>query len=385
MPESSDRPPGSPGFGHQTILLNASHGFSLINFRGRLIERMVALGHQVHVTAPDFEQSLDQALRKIGAVPHAVPLANTGLNPIADLGYFRAIRSLLREINADLCVSYTIKPNIWASLAARSLGIRSAAMVTGLGYAFIENRGLKQKLVGLASRALYRTATAGNQVVVFQNPDDQADFIAAGCLADATKARMTNGSGVDLAFYSPSQLPDQLIILMVARLLGNKGVREYAAAAMGILALRQDARFLLAGHVGGGPDRIGPAELASWISGGVEYLGGLDDVRPAIRGSSIFVLPSYREGTPRAVLEAMAMGRPIVTTDVAGCRETVVDGKNGLLVPARDSEALGQAMEQLIDNPRLRAEMGARSLELCRSKYDVDRVNSVLLDHLGLA
>lgn len=385
MPESSDRPSGSSGGTHQTILLSASHGLSLINFRGRLIERMVALGHQVHVTAPAFDQSLDEALREIGAVPHAVPLASTGLNPIADFRYFRAIRSLLRDIRADLSISYTIKPNIWASLAARSLGLRSAAMVTGLGYAFIEGRGLKQRLVGLASRALYRTATAGNQLVVFQNPDDQADFIAAGCLADVAKARMTNGSGVDLAFYSPSPLPDQPVVLMVARLLGNKGVREYAAAARAILERRRDARFLLAGYLDQGPDRIDATELESWIGGGIEYLGGLDDVRPAIRQSSIFVLPSYREGTPRAVLEAMAMGRPIVTTDVAGCRETVVHEKNGLLVPARDSKALEVAMEQLIDSPQLRFEMGARSLELCRSKYDVDQVNAVLLDHLGLA
>lgn len=379
MPESSDRADS-----RRIILLNASYGPSLINFRGRLIERMVALGHQVHVTAPDLDERLDQALREVGAVPHAVPLARTGLNPVADLRYLMAIRTLLRETGTDLAVSYTIKPNIWASLAARSLGIRSVSMVTGLGYAFIDDRGLKQRLVGLASRALYRAATAGNEAVVFQNPDDRADFIAAGCLADAAKARMINGSGVDLAYYSASPLPDEPVVLMASRLLGNKGVREYASAALSILSRRRDARFLLAGYADDGPDRINPGELESWISGGIEYLGALDDVRPAIRQSSIYVLPSYREGTPRSVLEAMAMGRPIITTEVAGCRETVVHSQNGLLVPARDSEALAKALERLIDQPHLRSEMGARSLDLCRSKYDVDKVNAVLLDYLGL-
>src|SRR5687768_5559183 len=141
-----------------TIVLNASHGLSLINFRGRLIERMIALGHEVHVTAPEFEK-VESALRSLGAIPHTVPLARTGLNPIADMRYFRAIRSLLRQVKADLAVSYTIKPNIWASLAAGSLGVRSASMVTGLGYASSEGAGSRPRLLGLAARALFRAST----------------------------------------------------------------------------------------------------------------------------------------------------------------------------------------------------------------------------------
>ena len=366
-----------------TIVLNASHGPSLINFRGRLIERMIALGHEVHVTAPDLDET-GPALRSLGAILHTVPLARTGLNPLADLRYFLAIRSLLRAVKADLAVSYTIKPNIWGSLAARSLGVRSVSMVTGLGYAFGDGAGVKRGLLRRSSQALYRAATAANAIVVFQNPDDRADFIAAGCLRERSKARLINGSGVDVDFYSPSPLPDQPVFLMIARLLGDKGVREYAAAALQILSRRNDARFLLAGYRDEGPDCIRASELAGWISEGIEYLGPLDDVRPAIRQSSVYVLPSYREGTPRSVLEAMAMGRPIITTDVPGCRETVAHGRNGLLVPPRDPESLAAAMESLIEQPDLRIDMGARSLELCRSKYDVDEVNTALLEHLGL-
>ena len=344
---------------------------------------MIALGHEVHVTAPDLEK-VEARLRSLGAIPHPVPLARTGLNPLADIRYFRAIRSLLRAVKADLAVSYTIKPNIWASLAAGSLGVRSASIVTGLGYAFGDGTGFKRRLLRLSSRALYRAATAANDTVVFQNPDDLADFVAAGCLGEPRKARLINGSGVDLDYFSASPLPDQPVFLMVARLLGAKGVREYGAAALQILSRRRDARFLLAGYRDGGPDCIRATELDDWISGGVEYLGALDDVRPAIRQSSVFVLPSYREGTPRSVLEAMAMGRPIITTDVPGCRETVVEGRNGLLVPPRDPDALAAAMERLIEQPDLRVEMGARSLELCRSKFDVDEVTMALLEHLGL-
>ena len=134
-----------------TIVLNASHGLSLINFRGRLIERMITLGHEVHVAAPEFDK-IEPALRSMGVIPHIMPLAKTGLNPLADLRYFRAIRSLLKAVRADLLVSYTIKPNIWGSLAAGSLGVRSASMVTGLGYAFSEGAGAKARLVGLAAR-----------------------------------------------------------------------------------------------------------------------------------------------------------------------------------------------------------------------------------------
>lgn len=368
----------------QTVLINASHGPSLIRFRGKMIEAMIAHGYRVHASGPGIDDELAHAIRDLGAVPHSITLTRTGLDPIADLRYFRDIRRLLRKTGADLCLSYTIKPNIWASLAARSLGVRSVSMVTGVGYAFIENGGLRQKLVKLVARLLYRAATNANDVVIFQNPDDRDDFVETGCLAEAGKARMINGSGVDLNYYAPAPLPDRPVFLVAARLLGNKGVREYADAALGILSRRSDARFLLAGNFDEGPDGIDPAELQRWISGGIEYLGALEDVRPAIASASVFVLPSYREGTPRSVLEAMAMGRPIITTDVPGCRETVVDGVNGLLVPARDAVALAEAMERMIDRPELRREMGNQSLRLCRSKYDVDRINAQLLDYLAV-
>lgn len=381
---SVDQPVAGPERRRHTILLNGSHGQSLMRFRGKMIEAMVARGYRVHASAPDIDEGLAQAIRELGAVPHSVPLARTGLGPIADLQYFRSIRGLLRETKADLSLSYTIKPNIWASLAAQSLGVRSASMVTGVGYAFIESRRLRQKLVQFAARLLYRAATNANDLVIFQNPDDRDDFIEAGILADAGKARMINGSGVDLNYYAPAPLPEEPVFLMAARLLGNKGVREYAEAAIGILAQGRGARFLLAGHIDEGPDGIDPTELESWISGGIEYLGALEDVRPAFASASVFVLPSYREGTPRSVLEAMAMGRPIITTDVPGCRETVVDGVNGLLVQARDAVALAEAMERMIDRPELRREMGDQSLRLCRSKYDVDRINAQLLDYLAV-
>ena len=369
----------------QKILLNGSTAVSLLNFRGPLIADLAALGHEVHVSTPCLRGEDAARLRALGAVPHDVPLARTGLNPFADLVYYRAVQSLMNDLRPDLCLNYTIKPNIWGSLAAGSLRVRSASMVTGLGYTFIEGRGFKQRVVGSLARMLYRAATRANAVVIFQNPDDRRDFIAARCLSDPGKARLVNGSGVDLDYFAPAPLPREPVFLMVSRLLGNKGVREYAAAARALIDKGIKARFQLAGFIDEGPDGVGKSELDQWIAGGIEYLGHLDDVRPALAQASVCVLPSYREGTPRSILEAMAMGRAIITTDVPGCRETVIDGTNGLLVPARDAGRLADAMAELAEQPERRSAMGAQSLALCRSKYDVRAVNRALLAHLGLS
>lgn len=372
--------PPRPGL---VVLLNSSYGQSLVNFRARLIAELVAAGHQVHVTAPDFDDGLVARLAGMGATAHRVPLARTGIGPLSDMRYMASIRRLIREIGAQLVLSYTSKPNIWASLAAGSLGVRSASLITGLGYAFTEGSGAKRRLVSAASRVLYRLATARNDVVIFQNPDDRSDFVAAGCLADPFKARLVNGSGVDLEQFAVARLPEAPVFLMVSRLLGTKGVREYARAALALRSRRPDCRFLLAGYRDEGPDGIEQGELDKWRARGLEYLGHLADVRPAIAEASIFVLPSfYREGTPRSTLEAMAMGRPVITTDMPGCRETVIDGDNGFLVPPRDADALLEAMQRLAADPQMRARMGAQSRALCERRFEVGDVTRALLDHL---
>ncbi len=369
----------------RTVLVNASFAPSLINFRGPLIRAMIAAGHRVHASAPGLEGPIADQVAALGAQPHNVPLARAGLNPIADFGYYRAIRKVIRQCGADLVLGYTIKPCIWGSLAARAEGVESASLVTGLGFAFIPGKGLIRRSVGQLSRTLWRWATAANRAVIFQNPDDQSDFLDAGALADPGKARLVNGSGVDLAHFQPAPLPEDARFLMIARLLGNKGVREYARAATQLLQAGSKARFALAGYFDEGPDGIAPDELAKWTAAGLDYLGPLDDVRPAIAAASVYVLPSYREGTPRTVLEAMAIGRAVITTDAPGCRETVQHGQTGLLVPVQDVAATAAAMRQLAGDPELRAQMGTAGLVYCRERYAVERVNAAMLAHLGLA
>jgi glycosyltransferase involved in cell wall biosynthesis len=187
-----------------------------------------------------------------------------------------------------------------------------------------------------------------------------------------------------MAHYAAAELPGDARFLMIARLLGNKGVREYGDAAAQLLREGVQARFAIAGFFDEGRDSIRPEELATWQAAGLEYLGPLDDVRPALAEASVYVLPSYREGTPRTVLEAMAMGRAVITTDTPGCRETVRDGETGLLVPVRDVDAVAAAMRRLAGDAELRAAMGAAGYRLCRDKYAVERVNAAMLAHLGL-
>ena len=367
------------------ILLNSSYVKSVVNFRGPLIAELIAAGHDVHVTAPNVGGPDRADIESLGARVHTVPLRRTSSNPLHDWRYYRAMRRLIARLQPDLVIGYTIKPNIWGSLAAQAEGRRSASMVTGLGHVFMAGGGLKRRLVKKLSCTLYRRATAANEVVIFQNPDDIRDFREAGCLADSSKARRVWGSGVDTRHFALAPLPDRPVFLMAARLLADKGVREFARAAMSIMAERDDCQFLLAGDFDEAPSSIGRDELDEWTRAGIEWLGWLPDVRGAMSEASVYVLPSYREGTPRTILEASAMGRPAITTDVPGCRETVIHGETGLLVPVKDVAALRDAMVRLADDSNLRAEMGSRARAYCVERYAVEKVNRELLGHLGLA
>ena len=368
----------------QKVLINGSYAASLVNFRGHLIQEIVARGHEVHVSAPNFEQETFEKLVAIGAYVHEIEMQRTGIGISGDIRYFLDLRRLMKKISADLVLNYTIKPNIYGGLAAASNGIKSASIVSGLGYAFYESNSLKHNLIQTVSRWLYKRATSVNTCVIFQNPDDRNDFIEAGCLTDTAKARMINGSGVDTNFYQVAELPDAPVFLIIARMLVSKGVREYAAAAKIVMSQRPECRFLMAGFLDGGPDSVSKSELQNWTDSGVELLGNLADVRPAIESCSVYVLPSYREGTPRTVLEASAMGRAAIVTDAPGCRETIVHGETGLLVPVKDTVALAEAMLEMADNAELRQQMGVAARLFCEEKYAVEKVNRSLIEYLGL-
>ncbi len=368
------------------MVLIAGFAESIIAFRGGLIGALSRAGITMTATAPEvFDAGTRDKLGALGAGAVSLPMRRTGTNPVADLVYGIRLFAMFRKTRPRYVLAYTVKPVIYGTLAAWLAGVPSRfALITGLGYAFT---GERRRLLSRVVMALYKIALRRSSKVFFQNPDDERQFREMGLLPLGIPSVVVNGSGVDVASYAVRPLPTGAppVFLMIGRLLGDKGVREYAAAARRIRAVSPDVRFRLVGWIDTNPDAIAQGELDCWVADGtLEFLGKLKDVRPAIADSTVYVLPSYREGTPRTVLEAMAMGRPIITTDAPGCRETVIDGENGYLVPVKSVDALVAAMQRFIDNPDLAARMGQRSRQVAEDKYDVHKVNAVMLREMGI-
>lgn len=375
-----------PNF-QMNFLLIAGLAESLLNFRGPLIEALQGCGLKVNVAAPNLPigDAVRMQLEARGVTVHSIPMLRTGTNPIADTQTLWALWRLMRRVEPQFVLGYTIKPVIYGSLAAWLAGVpRRFALITGLGYAF-QGEGQRGRLQALVQR-LYALALSRVALVFFQNPDDQALFRQRGILASSTPSCVVNGSGVDVGSFTVAPLPPgSPRFLLIARLLGDKGVREYAQAARRIRAAHPGVRFALVGCIDSNPGTVSQAELDAWVAeGNIACLGRLSDVRPAIADCNVYVLPSYREGTPRTVLEAMAMGRPVITTDAPGCRETVVDGDNGFLIPVKSVDALVQAMLKFVEDPKLAPRMGSRSRQIAEEKYDVHKVNAVMLREMGI-
>lgn len=371
------------------FLLIASYPGSLLDFRGPFLRALLAEGLEVYVVAPDLPVNckIRQQLEALGVQVYEVALNRTGINLVSDIITVYQLWILMHRIKPDYTLGYTIKPVIYGSFAAWLARVpKRFALITGLGYAFTDDAGgCLRSLVRLVACSLYQRALSKVETVFFQNPDDEKTFLQQGITGSSSSTRVVNGSGVDLCRYAVAPLPDQSVFLLIARLLGDKGVREYIEAARRVKRKHPQARFELVGWIDENPDAIDQAELDGWINEGViVFKGKLSDVQPAITACSVYVLPSYREGTPRTVLEAMSMGRPIITTRAPGCRETVVDGYNGFLVAVKAVDELVSAMLKFIEQPELVVSMGSRSRKLAEEKYDVHKVNDVMLREMGI-
>ncbi len=368
---------------------------SVLNFRGKLLEAIYQQGYEIHIIAPDLTSfsAEHEKLLDLDYFVHEVSMQRTGTNPVADLKTLGSMYTLIKKIKPDYVLSYTIKPVIYGTLAAWLAKVPNRyALITGLGYAFqnVETqsqRSIFQKLV----HGLYQQALSRSHKAFFQNPDDLKLFQDLKLLKTQIPTVVVNGSGVNVADFNVIPLPvtaDQKIkisFLLIARLLVDKGVREYAEAAKIIKHKYPHVEFNLVGWIDENPSAIGQQELDQWVaSNTLKYWGKLSDVRLAIAESSVYVLPSYREGTPRTVLEAMSMGRAIITTDAPGCRETVIHGENGYLVEVKSVSSLEAAMKNFIINPELIVSMGIRSREIALNKYDVNQVNHHMMTEMGI-
>lgn len=365
---------------NRCIVIAANSSWNIVNFRAGLIRALKAAGYRVVVIAPGDPDSASR-FDALGVHRIALGLDRSGMNPLAEARLVFAYRHILQRIRPAAVLSFTIKPNIYGALAARTLGIPAIANISGLGTAFARRSLLRH----IAAR-LYRFSLAKAATVFFQNPDDQAEFLGER-LVRPSQARLLPGSGIDLAHFAPAPLPPgPPTFLVIARLLADKGIREYAAAARFVRAGHPDARFQLLGPLDrGNPTAIGAHELDEWCAQGlIDYLGASEDVRPFIRKATAVVLPSYyREGIPHSLLEGAAMARPLITTDEPGCRELVVNGDAGLACKARDPQDLARAIERMIAMPaQERRAMGLAARRLVEAQYSETLVCEAYLEAL---
>ncbi len=381
------------------VLVLTGHDWALLNYRGPLLRAMVAAGHEVLAAAPAENPAVIAQFSALGIRFVPVPLARAGLNPVRDLYSLVALRKMLRREQPDVLLSYAIKSVIYGSIAARWAGVPHIyALIVGLGASF-HTAGLKGRMLRRLAIQMYRMGCSCCERVFVQNPEIRDLFGREG-IAAVEKVTVVAGSGVDTQYFPCSPVPSgPPVFLYVGRLLRDKGVGEFIEAARRVKPQLRDARFVLVGDTDRNPASFSSAQVDAWRRKGlVEAHGFAEDVRPYLHACTIFVLPSYHEGVPRSVLEAMAVGRAIITTDTIGCRETIREpasgevifpgvqrGRNGLLVPVRASEPLAAAMLWLANRPDVSKAMARESRALAETVFDVRNVNQMMLSGMRLA
>lgn len=368
----------------KSILFFCGDGNSLVNFRGNLIKKFIDQDFKVYAIAPNIDSSNKDFLNQLGVQIEMINFERKSINPFSSFKGLIALISILKTIKPTYVFSYTHKPLVFGAIASYVAGVpKIISLVTGTGHIF-DNYNFLTKIRRVLGLLGFKLALKLSTFVIFQNKDDRAFFHELK-LVDLLKTSIVNGSGVDIDHFSPEIFPDELTFLCLARLIKSKGLQEYAEACSIVRAKIPKARFLLGGPPDMHDDSIDLNEIKNqWKQKyGIEYLGFIEDPREAIKQSSVYILLSYNEGTPRTVLEAMAMGRPIITTDVNGCRETVKNGVNGFLVPIFNFKIAAEFMEKFTDKKILH-NMGLASRDYCKEKYDVHKVNNEIFKILGI-
>lgn len=366
------------------VIVSCSDGRSLLDFFGCFVRDTIARGHEVICLSCEPPEEMESKVEALGASYRMVPMSRAGTNILQDLKTMRFYKKLLKELKPDVYFASMSKPVAYGGLAAVACKIpKIDVQVSGLEICFYSG-GVKNALIRKLLLFLYGKVHKHCENIFFLNPDDYKVFHDAG-IATPEQSTRIYGCGVEMEHYYRTPLPDAPVFLMAARLVWSKGIREYLAAAREVKAEIPNARFLLIGRLDDNSEALTKAELDAFSDAGiVEYLGFSEDIRRELTASSVFVLPSYHEGTPRTVLEAMSMGRAILTTDAPGARETVREGENGYLVPVGDVSSLAARMKELALDATLRSRMGEASYQMCQELFEAHGVNRVMLDKMQL-
>ncbi len=366
------------------IAVLSSFTTSLMWFRLDMMKTFRERGYEVLAVGEGSEEEWAVRFQAEGIRYRSIPVQRNGTNPLKDIRTLRALRMLLKEEKPDKIFAYQAKTVIYGGIAAQMNRIQEFyPLIAGVGSVFL-GKGLKNKILRAILVREYRLGMKKAPGCFFQNKDDLAVFVS-NKIVRPEQVTMLHGSGVDIARFHPAPLPETPAFLCVSRLIRDKGVGEYLEACRILRQKHPQVRCMLVGPFDTNPSAIQPQALQSYIDdGSVEYFGEQKDVYPYLTQTSIFVLPSYHEGTPKTVLEAMASGRAIITTDAPGCRETVTDGVNGLLVPVKNVTALAEAMGSLIASPEQLETMGAEGRRLAESKFDVKLVNQAICQTMKL-
>jgi len=365
------------------ISQNATPG--LLIFKKDLIEYLVKLGHQVFCFAIDFNDETEKQIIKLGSTPIKYSLSKTGLNPYSDLRDTWRLYRQLKAVEPDVAFSFFVKPSIYGSIAAKLAGVsRRIAMLEGLGYLHTPSQtgfSFKKKVLQRIHGLLVSVGYAFADKVLFLNSDDLVDLSKKAFLKKS-KLQVFGPTGLDLEDYPfcPKDLSKPIRFIFVARLLAEKGVFEYLEAARLVKKEQPSANFVVIGGLDPeNPSALSKHQLDEMIKEGIViYPGHVSNVPDWIASSHVFVLPSYREGFPRSTQEAMAIGRTVITTDVPGCRETVLEGKNGFIVPPFDSHTLAKKMLYLIEHLEEVQRMGDESHRMAVERFDVHKINPML-------
>lgn len=365
---------------------------SFYGFRADLIRTLFKKGHQVYAFTSEYTAEDLKKIEKLGATPITYTLNRGGLNPLADIIATYQLSKKIKAINPDLVFSYFSKPVIFGTLAAKlAKAPRVVGMLEGLGYTFTEQpEGFSKKtqLIKKIQVFLYKIALPQLDQLFFLNPDDPKDLLEQYAI-NVKNVEVLGGIGLNLKDYPYQPLNNihlPLKFLFIGRLLKEKGIHEFVQAAKLVKKIYFDTEFTVLGAIDHhNLGALQQTELNALISSNIiQYPGHVSNIKDWIADSHVFVLPSYREGVPRSTQEAMAIGRPVITTDVPGCRETVIDGVNGFLVPKWDPEALAEKMIYFIEHPEQARLMGAESYKIAVEKFDAEKVNQRLVNILGL-